>query len=263
MRADALLWWTKGQHLPPLVTASPAGTSQADAGVIGVPGTTVLFGDSTVNGGGRAGIDSTIGMWIDCCHLWGIEGNYFDLGDQSTNYNSGLSNGNPIIARPFVDVTDPTNPFNNSELVAYPGVLSGMVTVHAADGFQSAGIRLRRNLLCCCQDCCGNECDECGKSCGDCGKSCSDCCSCNTCCERYFRLDFTAGYRYYNYSDNVDVQENLITGVSAVQAGTQIQRAGQLPCPRLLQRRRVGLDRQCGARPLVVAVVGPDGPGRE
>ena len=48
---DYLAWSVKGDRLPPLVTTSPAGTPLAQAGVLGPPGTTVLFGDSSVNGG--------------------------------------------------------------------------------------------------------------------------------------------------------------------------------------------------------------------
>lgn len=35
--AEYLLWWSKGNEIPPLVSSSPAGTPRADAGVIGSP----------------------------------------------------------------------------------------------------------------------------------------------------------------------------------------------------------------------------------
>jgi len=47
--AEYLLWSAKGDKLPPLVTTSPAGTLQPQAGVLGTPGASVLFGDSGVN----------------------------------------------------------------------------------------------------------------------------------------------------------------------------------------------------------------------
>jgi len=52
---EYLAWSVKGDRLPPLVTTSPAGTPQAQAGILGPPSTTVLFGDSSVNGGWRSG----------------------------------------------------------------------------------------------------------------------------------------------------------------------------------------------------------------
>ena len=47
--AEYLLWSAKGDKLPPLVTTSPAGTPAPLAGVLGAPGTSVLFGDESVN----------------------------------------------------------------------------------------------------------------------------------------------------------------------------------------------------------------------
>src|SRR4051794_31004468 len=41
---EFLLWWMKGAALPPLVTASPSGTPGTQAGVLGAPATSVLFG---------------------------------------------------------------------------------------------------------------------------------------------------------------------------------------------------------------------------
>ena len=80
-KADYLLWWTKGTNLPPLVTTS--GTDQS--GVLG-PGTTVLFGDTTAENRARSGADLTLGMWLNCCQTWGIEGNYFTLGRLSAGF---------------------------------------------------------------------------------------------------------------------------------------------------------------------------------
>src|SRR5262245_36483289 len=50
---DLLAWSVKGDRLPPLVTTSPAGTPFAQAGVLGLSTTSVLFGDSSVNGAWR------------------------------------------------------------------------------------------------------------------------------------------------------------------------------------------------------------------
>ena len=55
LRGEYLMWWTSGMDLPPLVTTSPQGTPQNQAGVLGQSGTTILFGGQTVNGDGRSG----------------------------------------------------------------------------------------------------------------------------------------------------------------------------------------------------------------
>src|SRR5207249_3637555 len=41
--AEYLLWWTKNDHVPPLITTGPA---TFPVGFLGNPGTTVLFGGS-------------------------------------------------------------------------------------------------------------------------------------------------------------------------------------------------------------------------
>ena len=100
VEADYLLWWTKGSHLPALVTTSGTDLS-TPPGSLGRADTVVLFGDSTVENGNRSGYDLTLGMWLNCCNTWGIEGNYFDLGRQSASFENCLSNGYPVLAGLF------------------------------------------------------------------------------------------------------------------------------------------------------------------
>ena len=147
-------------RLPPLVTTSPTGTPQEDAGVLGLTQTTTLFGGSPVHGHVHGGVDVTLGMWLDCCNTWGIEGNYYDLGKETASYDSGLSNGNPILARPFFNTQLGAQ---DSELVAFPSLLAGKVSASASDDFQSAGLHFRHNLCCnsCCDDGCGCSCNSC------------------------------------------------------------------------------------------------------
>src|SRR5580693_2099906 len=69
--AEYLLWSTKGDKLPPLVTTSPVGTPQVSAGASGAPGTTVLFGNGTVGDGWRSGVRVRGGYWFDPQHSAG------------------------------------------------------------------------------------------------------------------------------------------------------------------------------------------------
>lgn len=189
LRADYLMWWTNGMRLPALVTTSPQGTPVGQAGVL--PNATVLFGNSTVGTGGRSGYKLSWGAWLDNCCTWGIEGDYFALGEGKGNYNSSFSSGNPIIARPFYDVEVGAQA---SELVAYPDVVEGTISVNAKDYFQSTGVALTYNL-------CGGDdcCDPCVDPCVD------SCMPLLFCC----RTDLLVGYRYYKYSDSVGIRENL------------------------------------------------------
>ena len=101
---DLLAWTVKGDRLPPLVTTSPVGTPLLQAGVLGLPTTSVLFGDSSVNGAWRAGGRLRAGYWFDPSRSRGIEASVFGLGDVSTGFNANSAT-TPIIARPFFNTS--------------------------------------------------------------------------------------------------------------------------------------------------------------
>jgi hypothetical protein len=178
VNTEALLWWFKGERLPPLVTTSPAGTPQNQAGVLGADSTTVLFGNSAVNTNPQGGWQINTGYWLDCNRRWGIEGNFFMLSTQTTRF-SAASNGDPILARPFFDAVANQNA---SEIVAFPGVANGSVSASAVTtGLIGAGALFRANL------CCG-------------------------CC---YRIDWLGGYRYLNFSDRLNIDETVTNTNSA------------------------------------------------
>jgi hypothetical protein len=133
--AEYLLWWTKGSHLPPLLTTSPAGTPIETAGILGEPGTTVLFGNERVNTDARSGGRFTVGAWLNEGHTTGIEGRFFFLEDQTTRF-AASSDGSVILARPFIDF-DPTSPFfgqGNTILVGFPGLVQGSFEATSSPG---------------------------------------------------------------------------------------------------------------------------------
>ncbi len=171
--AEYLLWWTKGDRLPPLLTTSPAGTPLADAGVLGRPGTSVLFGDDRVNDDARSGGRFTGGLWLNCAHTTGIEGSFFFLGRESTDF-SIASGGIPILARPFFDVLAGAN---NSLKVAFPGLVTGNFTARETSELWGADAYLRQNI----------------------------CCGC--CC----RVDLLGGYRFMRLREDLHISETEIS----------------------------------------------------
>jgi hypothetical protein len=175
--AEYLLWWMRGDSLPPLVTTSPPGTPQAQAGVLGAPGTTVLFGGSTESGQALSGGSITLGYWFNDCRTCGIEANFFMLGSQVTNFNAA-SNGQTILARPFFDVTTGQQ---GSQIISFPGLVSGQVGVSDSSNLLGAGIWLRHNW-------------------------CADLCTCNP-----YRLDGLVGFRYLRLRDDLSIGENLLS----------------------------------------------------
>lgn len=126
VRLENLVWWRKGQDLPALVTTSTDGTAQADAGVLGLDSTTVLYGQDEVGTDARPGGRVTIGAWLDAAGCQSVSGRFYALGQQTTLFTTS-SDGSPTLARPFFD--DLTSS-QASRLLAYPGFsTSGQVSV--------------------------------------------------------------------------------------------------------------------------------------
>jgi hypothetical protein len=139
---DALAWSVKGDRLPPLVTTSPDSTPRAQAGILGLPTTTVLFGDSSVDAGWRAGGRLQAGYWFDPQRIAGIEVSFFDLQNASTGFAAG-SNGNVIIARPFFNAS--TNQ-QDANLISFPAVVSGSASVNESSRLLGAGALYRQQI---------------------------------------------------------------------------------------------------------------------
>ena len=123
VRGEYLLWWMQGSGLPPVVTTSPAGTRPEVAGVLGQSGTSILFGDSTVNTDARSGARISLGYWFDSsCHDVGIQASYLGIGRETTSFFAA-SPDTPIIARPYYDTQLGTQA---AMLIAHPDFLSGI-----------------------------------------------------------------------------------------------------------------------------------------
>jgi hypothetical protein len=140
-RGEYVHWWTNGAHLPPLVStvtdlANPVGSLAT------------VYGGREVEDGDRSAYYMDLGMWLDRCHIWGIEGDYLDSNANPDNYDSGLSNGfyngalYPIVRAFF----DPGLGSIQLSGVGYPNQYVGRITVDNNEYFQSAGVWLRRQL---------------------------------------------------------------------------------------------------------------------
>jgi hypothetical protein len=194
LRTDALMWWTNGTRLPALVTSNSSGNPP----IIGQTGTQTVFGDGTYMADGRGGVRMTLGGWLDRCHRWGVEADWFTLAGHSIDY-SNFSNGDPATGRPFFDVSTGAQ---NAEIVA-DGSISGFVGITGGDAFDSAGVLVRYNL------CSFEGCDPCG-GCGvESGDGCGVGCEISPCFLNYCRTDFLFGFRHYGLNDRVTIHESL------------------------------------------------------
>jgi hypothetical protein len=182
---EYLTWSVSGDKLPALVTTSPAGTPQASAGVLGAAGTSVLFGNSTVDGDWRSGGRVSGGYWFDRGHTSGVEVSVFGLEQASTGFNAN-SGSFPILARPF---TDATTGLQNANLIAFPGLLSGSVTASETSNLLGADAVYRRDI-------------------GDFGRE---------------HLSALFGYRFLYASDHLDISSaSTVIGGQVLPLGTVI-----------------------------------------
>ncbi|WP_197452132.1 BBP7 family outer membrane beta-barrel protein [Rosistilla carotiformis] len=181
--AEYLMWWQKGMNLPPLVTTS---ATTADAGVLGRGTTRTLFGgnDDYVTDS-LNGMRFRLGFWLDACHRWGIEAEHFGLDTERDSF-SASGDGSPILARPFFNME---NNANDSELVSFPNVVNGRVSVDVTSSLEGTGVHLRR-LWCC-------------------STGCAELAGC--CLPRAYtsRIEGLVGWRRLQLSETLGITENL------------------------------------------------------
>ena len=205
VKAEFLGWWTKGFATPPLLTTSPAGTAQAQAGVLDVPGTSVLLGGNDLSGGFRPGERLTFGAWLNGWQSLGVEASYLQINRQTQFFNtSGLAV--PILARPFFNVETGQQ---DSQTVNYPGQQSGTFSSAAASELQAAEVLVRKNL---------NR-------------------------QPGLAVDLVAGYRYQQLDDHLAVDDTLTFSgsQSAFPAGSVVQQSDRIDTRNMFQGGEVGM----------------------
>lgn len=131
---ESLFTFRKSRHVPtPLVTTSPSGpppTVQPDAGVLGLPTTSVLFGDKGLRDNPQHGLRGEIGVWIDPGARLGVGASFTNLEQDSATFSTSSDGniGSRILAWPFFNtLTDQ----QASQLIAYPEIVSGAVQVQS------------------------------------------------------------------------------------------------------------------------------------
>jgi len=140
LSADYLLWWTKGEQLPALLTAGSS--KDTVPGALGQPGTQVLFGGE-VNDEVRSGARFRGGYWFTRDQTFGMDGTFFFLGGQSTHF-SDASEGLPMRARPFFNVNSNKE---DASPVAFPGHQAGSFVGSVSSFLWGADTNLRGMLF--------------------------------------------------------------------------------------------------------------------
>jgi hypothetical protein len=126
MSADYSVSAMSRSSLPALVTSSPAGVSQADAGVLGRSTTNVLLGEGPLGSAISNGVRLTAGIGLLEGVTLEFTGFYIRNGPNDFDASSA-GNNNSIIARPFFE---PITSQPASELVAFPNRFAGSIDVN-------------------------------------------------------------------------------------------------------------------------------------
>jgi len=182
LEAEYLLWWAKGFDVPVLVTSSPAGTPQPVAGVLGEPTTDILFGGARVNGSERSGFRFRGGYWLTPTLTSAFQFDYLCGGKDSTSFQAA-SNGDPILARPFLNLLSGNE---DAHLFAFAPT-TGSIDIKAESELRSTGAMIRQTLV---------------------GAHYS---GTYVPPPQDFWLDFLIGYRYYRLKDELRINEALVT----------------------------------------------------
>jgi hypothetical protein len=189
---DYMAMWVKGNQVPPLVTTSPLGTPQSEAGVLPVSATTsILFGGNRIDTDMRNGGRINLGYWLIDGEFLGVEGQYFALEPGHTTFNAtsifsdGIQPGDQILARPFYNVNPSLpEPRQDAAIIAFPdpytlfqsqGPLDGTIKIKSTSNLQSANALFRKLIWM------------------DFTSRC--------------RLDLLLGYRFLRYDDSVIIDD--------------------------------------------------------
>ena len=195
-RGEYLVWWFDGNEVPALVTTGPQVTPRADAGVLGRPGTEVLFGDEAIDDHERFGGRYTLGYWFTHEQVTGIELQYVSIFDGHADGSYfAQSQGNQILARPFFNTSTGLEDavlvsFTDRTVFPAEDIADGSIRIDTSSELHSANATLRHNL---------NR------------QPCR-------------RLDLIGGYRYLRFREDLTINDQIISQEAggAVPVGTLI-----------------------------------------
>ncbi|WDQ18025.1 BBP7 family outer membrane beta-barrel protein [Rhodopirellula sp. P2] len=184
LRTDYIRWWADGMETPALATTSPTGTAQTDAGVLGLANTQTLYGGE-INDESTNGIRFRGGFFVTPASAFGIEGEFFRIGSNESGFSR--DGGTQILARPFYRTdTD----IETSQLINYPGVVDGSLSIGASSKLNSYLVNGRIAL-----------CPTCGGNC--------------VTCRNTDRVDWLIGYRHIELDESLTFSESLESQLTA------------------------------------------------
>ncbi|HXD87742.1 MAG TPA: BBP7 family outer membrane beta-barrel protein, partial [Urbifossiella sp.] len=167
---ELLIWWPKYQPLPPLVTGS-----RGAAPLLGLPTTSLLIGNHTINAQDIEGYRLVQGWSLNEEDTLGFEGRYFFLGTRTLSQSvTDLGNDRVrAIGLPYINALTGQE---DALPLARPGLSSAMTTVSITDRLQGAEANFLGNLI----------------------------------AEENFKLHAIAGYRFFQVNEGLRIESQWL-----------------------------------------------------
>ena len=181
-RVEWLNWWSSSMNAPPLVTTSPDTVPPGDAGIIGEPTTSILFGGDLADND-RGGMRFSLGYLLKPCHNLSVIATYAHLGDARSSFAASDEQFS-VLVRPFFDAQAGQQ---NGQLIAFPGDNTGSLAVVATSAFDTFDLAFSRV----------------------------------TCSNPHFSKEFSIGYRHARLRDSLRV-DSTTTALNGPAAGTTL-----------------------------------------
>lgn len=133
-----------GQGAPPLVTTSSAGTSLANAGLLGLASTRTLYGGNELGDDSRSGGRFEIGRYFGTSGL-GLSASILFADDVDDQFTADTSTYG-ILARPYINVA-PGEAGSDADLLSFPAQYAGSINVQSSTQFAAGDVLVRTMLI--------------------------------------------------------------------------------------------------------------------
>jgi hypothetical protein len=140
---ETLIWWMKdGRINLPLATST---TDPLSTGILGVPGTFVVYGNNEVEHNAFIGARLNGGFVLDERKVWAVEGSGLWLAQDSDVFRvHGDQVPGGILARPYINAR---TGLGAAALVSFPSAFTGGITVESTSELWGLEVNVVRNLF--------------------------------------------------------------------------------------------------------------------
>ncbi|MEL6108354.1 MAG: BBP7 family outer membrane beta-barrel protein [Planctomycetota bacterium] len=139
---ELLLMYREGDRLPPLVSTGPDADSDT-AGEIGQVGTQIVIGNQRILDDMTAGGRLNLGLWLDDYMDRSLVARAWFAGEETFGFFAN-QDSQPVLVRPFFNVTDGQTPAQDTQIIAFPNLADGELSLSAESDFYGGDLSIRQ-----------------------------------------------------------------------------------------------------------------------